>query len=66
MSLPYYKSSYIKTKAMPVTDESGCCNHRHLREIDCSLAVVVGPAAGTEYVGKSNTCLAYSAKVCFS
>ena len=51
---------------MPVTDESGCCNHRHLREIDCSLAVVVGPAAGTEYVGKSNTCLAYSAKVCFS
>ena len=27
--------------------------HRHLREIDCSLAVVGGPAAGAESRGKS-------------
>ena len=28
-------------------------DHRHLREIDCSLAVVGGPVAGAESVGKS-------------
>ena len=30
-----------------------CLRHRHLREIDCSLAVLGGPAAGTESGVKS-------------
>ena len=32
---------------------SVCLCHRHLREIDCSLAVVGVPAAGAESGGKS-------------
>ena len=34
-------------------DDFLTCPHRHLREIDCSLAVVGGPAAGAECGGKS-------------
>ena len=40
-------------------------HHRHLREIDCSMAVVDGPAAGAECGANQYTCPAYSAKKYF-
>ena len=33
--------------------EIACRSHRHLREIDCSLAIVGRPAGGAESGGKS-------------
>ena len=39
--------------------------HRHLREIDCSLAVVGGLATGAECGANQYTCHPYGAKKCF-
>ena len=39
--------------------------HIHLREIDCSLAVVGGPAASAESGAYQYTGPAYSTKKCF-
>ena len=39
--------------------------HRHLREIDCSSAIVGGPAAGPESGANQYTCHACGAKKCF-
>ena len=40
-------------------------NHRHLREIGCSLAIVGGPAAGAECGGKSTQLPLIWCKKCF-
>ena len=40
-------------------------DHRHLREIDCSSAVVGGPAAGAESGGNQYTGPTCGAKKCF-